>query len=208
MIEVLVRDREGKEVDKLSFDEACLGGSVNYELMHRAIVMYEANQRLGTAAVKPLRAIIGHSKKPFAQKGTGRARQGSVRRVGSRKGAVAHGPNPHDCSLSMPKAERRAALKSALLGKFLDGEVLVVSDLKVSQPKTKPVVSTLNALNAAKKSCLVVSNAHDQMLYKSVRNIKNTSLLPVSDLNCYVVLRHKNLLFTRAALETFLGEEK
>jgi large subunit ribosomal protein L4 len=207
MIELPVHDRQDKVVETLKFDESCLGKFINRALLHEAVVRHEANRRVGTASTKDIRAIVGTSKKPHAQKHTGRARQGTRRRVGSRGGAAAHGPHPHDHDKAMPKSARRAALRSALLGKFRDGEVVVVTDLNQTQPKTKEVATTLKNLKLQKK-CLVVTHEPDANLWKSARNIPTIRFSLLRDLNAYAVLNHRQVLLTKAALQAIPQETK
>lgn len=200
MIQIPVHDRQGNVVETLDFDDTCLGSHINYDLLHQAIVMFEANRRSGTHSTKNRRSIVCSTRKPHRQKGTGRARQGFRRRVGSRGGAVAHGPMPRDYDKVMPKKARRVALRSALLGKFRDGEVIVVDDLKQEQPRTREVAATLKSLKLD-KGCLVVTRERDAMLWKSVRNIKDTALTPLAELNPYNVLKRKCILMTKDALQ-------
>ncbi len=200
MIELTVYDRQGKELEKVQFDETCLGTFINMELLHKAVVMYEANQRQGTHSVKNCRLITGSTKKPFKQKGTGRARMGFVRRAGSRGGAIAHGPRPRDYRMDMPRKARQAAVRSALLGKFRDGEVVVVNELTQAQPKTKEMAATLKNLKIG-GSCLVVVNETSDALVKSVRNIAETGIMPLAGINAYEILRPKQLLMTKDALD-------
>ena len=202
-----VLDKSGKAVEEIEFDESCLGKFVNYKLLHAAIVMYEANKRQGTVKTKNIREVQGKSAKPFKQKGTGRARMGRVRRFGSRHGGTAFGPRPRDYSLDMPKKARRLALKSALLGKFRDNEVVVLKDLGMSSPKTKDAAVTLKNLKAD-AGCLMVIPQYDENVLKSFRNIPATDLSVLSDLNAYSVLRRKQVVFTKAALEALVEEVK
>lgn len=205
MLELPIHNRQGDVVGTHQFDESCLGKFVNYTLMHQAIVTYEANQRGGNASVKNRRSVTGHGAKPYRQKGTGRARMGHVRRVGSVGGAVAHGPQPRSYAKDMNRKARRAALKSALLGKFRDGEVLVVDEMTQTQPKTKEVAATLKALKI-NKSCLLVTKSNDDNLWKSARNIAGLEMLPLNELNTYRVLRQGRLLFTKEALDAIAEE--
>jgi len=205
MIELKVYDRQGNVVETLSFDEACLGRFVNYELLHAAIVQYEANQRQGTVNTKDIRAVVGTTRKPYAQKHTGRARQGTRRRVGSRKGATCHGPHPRDHRQNMPWQARRAALRSALLGKFRSSEVMVVDNLHMPQPKTKEMAQTLKNLKIDGK-CLIVIEQPDVPLWRSVRNIPSVNLNALRDLNAYHVIKHRQILFTKAALQALPQE--
>lgn len=199
MIELPVYDRSGKEVEKISFDESCLGKFVNYTLMHQAVVMYEANQRAGTHSTKNRREMICRSGKPFRQKGTGRARQGYACRVGSRGGAVAHGPKPRDYTKDMPKKARRAALKSAILGKLRDGDFVVVDSLAMDAPKTKVMAGVFESLKV-ESSCLVVTKCADSNVWKSVRNITKAQMSPLKQLTTYNVLKPKQVVITKEAL--------
>lgn len=207
MLELQVHDRQGNVLETIQFDESCLGKFINRRLLHQAVVMYEANRRQGNASTKPKRALSTSTRKPHAQKGTGRARQGHRRRVGSRGGATCHGPVPRDFSAAMPKKARRQATNSALLGKFRGGEVTIVSELHQDEPKTKDMAETLKNLKLG-RSCLVVTDRHDPNLWKSVRNLPDTDLTLLRELNAYTILRRKHLLMTRAALAAIQPKAK
>ncbi|MCX7933966.1 MAG: 50S ribosomal protein L4 [Planctomycetota bacterium] len=207
MIELKVYDRQGNVVETMHFDESCLGRFINYTLLHAAIVRYEANQRQGTVNTKDIRAVVGTTRKPYAQKHTGRARQGTRRRVGSRKGATCHGPHPRDHRQDMPTQARRAALRSALLGKFRGGEVMVVDNLHLPQPKTKEMAKTLKNLKIDGR-CLIIIEQPNALLWRSVRNIPAVALNTLRDLNAYQVLKHRQILFTKAALQALPQEIK
>ena len=200
-----VLDRQGQQVGEYEFDETCLGKFVNVKLLHAAVMMYEANARQGTVKTKNVREVSGKAAKPFKQKGTGRARMGKVRRFGSRGGATAFGPRPRDFSMTMPRTARRNALKSALLGKLRDNEVVVLNELTVSTPKTKDIASTLKNIKAD-SGCLMVISAYDANVLKSCRNIPNADLMVCGDLNAYSVLKRKHVVFTKAALDAFAQE--
>ncbi len=206
MMDLPVHDHQGKVIETIQFDESCLGKCVNYTLMHQAIVMYEANQRQGTHAAKNRRALVGTRSKAYRQKGTGRARMGFKHRTGSRGGAATHGPRPRDYGQQMPKKARRQALRSALLGKLRDGEIVIVNELTQSQPRTKDIVETLKNLKI-QKSCLVVTKAPDTNIWKSVRNIPSAAMLPLAELHPYGVLKPEKVLMTKEALQA-LAEEK
>lgn len=209
MIELPVYDRSGKEVEKINFDETCLGKFINYDLLHQAVVMFEANQRTGTRSTKTRSMVVGRRGKPFRQKGTGRARQGLQARVGSRSGAVAHGPQPREYRKDMPKKARRAALRSALLGKLRDGEIVIVSDLSLEAPKTKEVVSAFQNLNVnLDKNCLLVTKAEDTVLYKSIRNVEKAEMATLNALNAYSVLKPAKVVITKEALQAIPEELK
>ncbi|MDR1534693.1 MAG: 50S ribosomal protein L4 [Planctomycetota bacterium] len=200
-----VFDRLGQATGEIDFDEACLGKFVNYKLLHAAILMYGANLRQGTVKTKNIREVTGKSAKPFKQKGTGRARMGRVRRFGSRGGATAFGPRPRDYRQDMPKHARRLALKSALLGKFRDNEVLVLGELSLAAPKTREIAGILKNLKVD-SGCLLVIPRYDENILKSCRNLSRADLSVLSDLNAYNVLRRNRLVFTRDALEALVRE--
>ncbi len=205
MVELPVHDRQGNVVETIQFDETCFGTHINMKLLHAAIVMYEANRRQGTHATKTIREVVGTSRKPHPQKHTGRARMGSRRRHGNRGGGTVFGPKPRDYRQSMPRQARRQALKSALLGKIRDGELVVLSEFDQNEPKTKDARQTLDNLNVG-ENCLVVVEEPKPALWMSLRNLSRVDLATCADLNAYSVLRRKNLLLTRAALEALSGQ--
>ena len=204
-MELTVYSRAGEAVGTMDFDESCLGDFVNRPLLHQAIVMYEANRRQGTAKTKTVSEVVGKSAKPFRQKGTGRARMGKTRRFGSRKGGTCFGPVPRDHSLSMPRFQKRLALKSALLAKFRDGSVKVLESFEFSEPKTREAAATFKGLHVD-NGCLLVLPTRDANVLKSVRNLPRAGVSLLIDLNAYEVLRRPSLVFTKAALE-LLPEE-
>ena len=196
-----VYNGQGKEVEKLSLAEERLGGEVKKALLKEAVLMYEANKRVGTACTKTKAEVHGSGRKPWAQKHTGRARAGTVRSPLWRKGGVVFGPKPRDYSYQIPKKAKKAALHSALLGKLLDGEVTVVDMLELDAPRTKKMVQLLKTLGIH-ESCLVVAKDDNHVLWKSVRNIPGMALMPASQLNAYEILRRKRLLITKDQLNS------
>ena len=204
MINLTVYDHAGQEAGTTPFDETILGGFVNRALLHAAVVMYEANQRQGTAKTKTVREVVGVSGKPFKQKGTGRARMGKKRRFGSRGGGTCFGPIPRDYSKAMPRAQRRAALRTALLGRFRDSDVIVLKSMPLDAPKTSKVARFLKAVHAD-SGALMVTAEPDPTLWKSVRNIPKTDLQSVRDLCAYSVMRRPRVIFTEAALAALPG---
>lgn len=204
-MEIPVYDIQGATVETMQFDESVLGKTVHYELLHRAVVMYEANRRVGTASAKTLSEVVGSTRKPWRQKGTGRARVGSRRNPIWTGGGVAFPPKPREFRQSMPKKARRLALKSALLGKLRDDEIKVVDTLSQDAPKTKEMADALRNIGID-ASCLVVIAEHHPILHKSFRNIPSVELLPLCELNAYAVLRRKYVLFTKDALTALAGE--
>lgn len=210
MIDLTVYDFEGNDAGRLSFDDSLLGEFVNRPLVHAAVVMFEANQRQGTAKTKGIREVVGVGCKPFKQKGTGRARMGHRRRFGSRGGGTCFGPTPRDYSLSMPKAQRRAAMRSALLGRLRAGDVSVVRGFSLDAPKTAKVAKFLQAVSADRGVLLVVEE-NNEILWKSARNLPKADMQVYTDLSAYSVLRRPRVIFTEAALQAlpaFIGKDK
>ncbi|MCB7128768.1 MAG: 50S ribosomal protein L4 [Candidatus Brocadiales bacterium] len=198
-MELAVYDTRGKEVEKLELEEARFGGEVRKVLLKDAVIMYEANRRVGTACTKTRAEVKGTGKKPWAQKHTGRARAGSLRSPLFRGGGVVFGPKPRDYSYHMPKKARRQALRSAMLGKLLDAEVKVIDKLEFSKPSTKKMVSLLKALGI-EGSCLVVAEDNDHTIWKSARNVPGLKVMKATQLNAYEIIKHGRLLITRSEL--------
>lgn len=207
MIELPLYNQQGQPVDKINVDESLFGREIHKRLLRDVIIMYETNQRKGTASTKRRSEVRGSSRKPWRQKGTGRARVGTIRSPIWRHGGVIFGPHPRDYSYRLPKKMVRKALDSALLSKFQDKETSVVESVKLEQPKTKEVKGLLNNIGI-KGSCLIGIKNPDRTLHLSVRNIPATSLLSVQDFNAYTVLRHKNLLLTKEALDDLIARRK
>src|SRR6185503_20046416 len=145
---VPVRDAEGKEIEKLEVDGSKIDQRLRPRLLKEAVVMYQANRRVGTHETKTSGHVAGSTKKPWRQKGTGRARAGTRKSPLWRGGGIIFGPHPRDYSWSMPKSKRRLALRSALYSKFRDGEVVVVDGLKVEKPSTRYLAKLLKAVGA------------------------------------------------------------
>jgi large subunit ribosomal protein L4 len=207
MINLTVYNKEGQEVDSLKVDESILGGSVRYPLLKQAIVMYQANKRVGTAATKGRSMVAGSSVKLFRQKGTGRARAGNIRtgkRVG---GGVTFAKVARDFSKHMPRKQRRLARDSAVLAKLLSGNVVVVSELNFDRPHTGDFAGVLGNLKI-ERSCLVTISDYDDNLYKSARNIPKIAVMPVAELNAADICSHRKMLFTKEAFLTFLDRNE
>ena len=205
MISVSIHNADGAEVGQAEVDEAKLGGEIHRQALREAILMHQARRRVGTAATKTRSEVKGTGRKPYRQKGTGRARAGSFQSPLRRGGGVAFGPKPRDYSYSIPKKVRRRAIKSALLAKLLDGEAVVVDALGVPAPKTSYVVDMLKKLGVA-GSCLIVPPELDRDLYLAARNIPNVAVLPASDLNAYDIVVKQRVLIAKEALDRVLGE--
>lgn len=200
MLTLPVYNVVGEEVGTFEVDESVLGGKVRRRLMHDAVVMYQANERVGAANTKTRSEVAGSTKKPYRQKGTGNARAGSRKSIIWRGGGVAFGPRPRDYHYHMPRKSRRAALKSALLSKILDNETVLLDELEIQEPKTKRVAEILNNLKID-RTCLLAIERHDENIWKSARNIAGLSTKTAADINAYDVLKPQRLVITKAALE-------
>jgi len=206
MIELSVYNRSGKEVDKISVDEAVLGGAVRYALLKQAIVLHHANQRVGTVQTKSRGMVAGSDKKLYRQKGTGNARVGN-RRTGVRVGGgMIFGKVPRDFSQKMPRKQKRLARDSAVLAKLKKNGVVVIDGLAFEKPRTKDFAGILKNLKID-RSCLVAIPQHDENIYKSARNVPKVAVLPVADLNAGDICTHQRMLFTKDALVAFLNRE-
>lgn len=208
MPKVTVFDVQGNEVGELELSEEVFGVPVNEALLHQAVVRHLANQRQGTVATKTRGDVSGGGRKPWRQKGTGRARHGSIRSPIWVGGGVTFGPQPRDYRQRLPKKARRAALRSALSGKVAAGQFVVVDQLAFDQPKTKEMVSILANLNARDDKALVVTEDVDRNVVLSARNIPGVGTSRAGDLNVYDVLVHGKLIVTKDAvskIEEVLG---
>ena len=201
MLTLDVYNESGKVIGTVKFDESVLGEKVRPRLMHQAVMVYLANRRAGTHSTKTKGERKGSGAKPYRQKGTGHARHGMRRSPLWRKGGVTFGPRPRDHRRGLSRAMRREALKSALLGKFLDKEVTVIEPLAMDEPKTKRVSALLRALGTDGKRCLVALEAPDANLWKSARNIPRLDVTTAREMNAFTVLRAARLILTKPAIE-------
>jgi large subunit ribosomal protein L4 len=207
MIDLAVYNTDGQEVDSLKVDESALGGSVRYPLLKQAIVMYQANKRVGTAATKGRSMAVGSGRKLFRQKGTGFARVGN-RRTGKRVGGgVTFAKVARDFRKRMPKKQRRLARDSAILAKLLSNNVVVVDGLNFEKPHTGDFVSVLSNLKI-ERSCLVTISDYDTNLCKSAKNIPKVAVMPVAELNAGAICSHRKILFTKEALLSLLNRDR
>jgi large subunit ribosomal protein L4 len=200
MIEVPVYNQEGQQVSTLNVDEKSLGGEVNAALLKQALVMYHANLRQGTVKTKGRGEVEGSTRKLFRQKGTGNARQGSIRQPVRKGGGHAKQKTPKDWRLAMPKKQRRAARDHALLSKLLAKDVKVIDALNLPEPKTKVVVGMFKKLGID-RSVVFALDGINAVAVKSARNIDRTTLTTVEQLNAWDLLRHRTLLVTKAGIE-------
>jgi large subunit ribosomal protein L4 len=181
--------------------EALFGLKVKSSHLHRGVVTYLSNQRLGTQSTKTRGEVSGGGKKPYKQKGTGMARQGSTRAVQWVGGGVAHAPKPRDHSLGLPKKMRRRALAESLSDKAARGSVYVVEDLKFETPKTKSALGLLKSMGITGKSTLVILEKGQDFTVKSFRNIRGVKVLFRENVNVYDVVRHDVLVVARTVLD-------
>lgn len=191
---------EGEQVDEIELSDAVFAAPVNRGLLHQAVVMYEANRRVGTAAAKTRGMVAGGGRKPWRQKGLGRARQGSIRAPHWRKGGVVFGPQPRSYRLSMPRKMRRAALRAALTAKLRDGELIVVDGLTLPAPKTREMRAVLERLGIADHKPLLVLAEPDTTVRLAARNLDGVEAAVAADLNARQVLVHGRLVLTRDAV--------
>jgi large subunit ribosomal protein L4 len=203
MLEIPVYDATGKQLKSLEVDEALFGSKVRRELLRLAILRIENNRRVGTAATKSRGMIEGSTKKIYRQKGTGRARMGTRRTNLRRGGGVAFAKQPRSFRQKLSKQARRTALDSALLSKMLDGDVVVLDKLTVTEPKTRQVVEVLKAIGVD-GTCLLSIAEPNEMVWKSSRNIPRLRVRPVADLNPWEVVWPRRLVFTLDAFDALV----
>ena len=196
-MKIPVKNLEGQDQAELDVTFPLVEGGKGTQAVHDVVMAYRANQRSGTACTKTMGEVAGTGKKPWRQKGTGRARAGSFQSPLWRGGGVVFGPKPRDFSVRIPNGTRRLALRKALTERLKAGEVLVVDDLKLETPKTKGLVAVLQKLDLLDKTSLVVAASVEQNLRLAARNLPQVELTTSHDLNTYQVLRPDRLVFTR-----------
>ncbi|WP_311487517.1 50S ribosomal protein L4 [uncultured Helcococcus sp.] len=199
MPNVNVLDIKGNKVSSLDLPESLFAVEVNEHTVYEVVKNHLANRRQGTQSAKTRGEVRGGGKKPWRQKGTGRARQGSIRSPQWRGGGVVFAPKPRDYSYTLPKKVKRLALKSVLTTKVLDEELIVLNDLNLDSISTKEAKNVLQAINAKNKAYLVVAEANENV-YKSFRNIPNVEVVVVNNMNVYDLVKHDSLVMTEAAI--------
>lgn len=195
MPKVDVYDVEGKKVKTLELKEEVFGIAPNEAVVHSVLVNYLANQRQGTQSTKTRAEVSGGGRKPWRQKGTGRARQGSIRAPHWVGGGIALGPKPRSYNYTVNKKEKRLAIKSLLSSKVLENELTVVDHLELKEIKTKEVAKILNNLKLEGKTVILLPEGNEN-IQKSARNIEGVKTLRVDTINVYDLLKHKNLVVT------------
>lgn len=199
MPKVQVYDMAGKAVSEIELSDAVFGITPNQAVVHACVVNYLANQRQGTQSTLTRTEVTGGGKKPWRQKGTGHARQGSIRAPQWRKGGIALGPKPRDYSYSLNKKTRRLAIKSVFSDKVLTNDLIVVDQITVDGYKTRPVVDMLKALGAEKKALIVMGDKNDQFI-KSASNIPGVKTALVNTLNVYDIVNCDKFIVARDAV--------
>ncbi len=193
-----VYNTEKKEVGEIQLNDSIFGVEVSVEAMHQVVLAQLANKRQGTQSAKTRAEVRGGGIKPWRQKGTGRARQGSIRAPQWIHGGIVFAPKPRDYRVSVPKSMRRVAMKSALTSKVQENEMIVLESLSFETPKTKEMVKILNTFET-KKTLIVVAESNENV-YKSTRNIQGVAVIPVNNINVYDILKHENLMITKEAV--------
>ncbi|MCL2323442.1 MAG: 50S ribosomal protein L4 [Oscillospiraceae bacterium] len=193
-----VFNKEGSRVGEIELPDNIFGVKINKYAMHQVVVALLANKRQGTQSTKTRSDVSGGGIKPWRQKGTGRARQGSIRAPQWIHGGVVFAPKPRDYRISVPKSMRKVALKSAFSSKVDDDSIIVLDNLELPKPKTKEIVKMLNLLNV--KKALIVTPDSNQVIYRSARNIPGIQVSPVNNLNVYDILKYDHFIVLKDAV--------
>ncbi|MFR1767575.1 MAG: 50S ribosomal protein L4 [Lachnospira sp.] len=199
MANVSVYNMEGKEVGSIELNDAVFGVEVNEHLVHMAVVNQLANKRQGTQSAKTRSEVSGGGRKPWRQKGTGHARQGSTRAPQWTGGGIVFAPKPRDYSFKMNKKEKRIALLSALSSKVAESKIVVLDEFKLDEIKTKKFVEVMNNLKV--ENALVVLEGENKNVVLSGRNIPSVKVTATNEINTYDVLKYTTLVVTKAAVE-------
>lgn len=192
-------NKEGQKVGDIELADSVFNVEVNPYALHQVVVALQNNKRQGTQSAKTRAEVRGGGIKPWRQKGTGRARQGSIRAPQWIKGGMVFAVKPRDYRTSIPKSMRRVAMLSALTSKVVDNEMIVLDNLELDAPKTKEIVKMLAALKADKKTLIVTAESNEN-IYKSARNIEGIAIIPVNNINVYDLLKYNNLVITKDAV--------
>ena len=206
MAKVQVLDKSGKKVNEIAVPKEIFSYPIKDHLLYEAVVNYRANQRRGTASTKTRAEVRGGGRKPWRQKGTGRARAGSIRSPLWRKGGVDFGPKPMSYYYSLPKKMKKNALKSALSLKFAEKQMLILKTLDFKEPKTKEGAKFLATLSL--DSALIVDNSLNKNMFLSLRNISKVKAVDYNQVNVYDVLNLKWLVFSQSAFESLMEKLK
>ncbi len=207
MVSAPLKNVSGVDVGSYEFDASELAPGVNKQLLHDAVVMYEANRRVGTVRTKSRGMVAGSTKKLYRQKGTGRARAGNRRTPVRRGGGHTFAKVPKDWSYRLPKQAVRLATRMALLSKFEDNEAIVLDTLSVDVAKTKTIANMLGALGVGGEGCLLAIREQDPVVWRSGRNIPTLWISPCVELNAYQLLHQKRLVVTKDAIDFLRGQD-
>lgn len=189
---------EGNKVGEVTLNDKVFNVEVNGDVLHQVVVAQLANKRQGTQSALTRAEVRGGGIKPWRQKGTGRARQGSIRSPQWAGGGIVFAPKPRSYRVSLPKSMRRTAMKSALTSKVLDNSIIVLESLELDAPKTKTIVDMLKAFDA--KKALIITAESNENVYKSGRNIQDVTVMPVNNINVYDLLKFEKLIITKDAV--------
>ena len=200
MAQVDLINKANESVGKAELPDDIFGVEVKKGLLHEVVLNHLANKRQGNASTKNRANVRGGGRKPFRQKGSGRARQGTIRSPLMRGGGIVFGPLPRDYSYKLPKKAKWAALSSALSAKFADGEIMVMDEINVTEPKTKAMVELLSGMGLKNNVLIIVPDKNDN-LELAVRNIPRVNVARVKELNVYSVLSHAKIIVTKDAVE-------
>ncbi|WP_028400857.1 50S ribosomal protein L4 [Ectobacillus panaciterrae] len=200
MPKVTLFNQAGTQVGEMELAEAIFGIQPNEAVLFDAVIMQRASMRQGNHKVKGRSEVRGGGRKPWRQKGTGRARQGSIRSPQWRGGGIVFGPTPRSYAYKLPKKVRRLAIKSALSTKVLENNIIVLDSLALNAPKTKEMVAVLKGLSIEKKALIVTADA-DEAVALSARNIPGVTVITAGSVNVLDVLGHEKLVMTKAAVE-------
>jgi large subunit ribosomal protein L4 len=206
MPKVKVLDQSGKKVKELSAPDEVLSYSADDHLLYEAVINYRANQRQGTASTKTRNEVRGGGKKPWRQKGTGRARAGSIRSPIWRKGGITFGPKPRSYYYKLPKKAKINALKYVLSQKYKEEQIRIIDELNFKQPKTKQGVKLLKELGL--DSALIVDSHNNENLKLSMRNIPGIKIVDYNQINVYDVLNHNHLVFSHKSFDLLMEKLK
>ncbi len=200
MAKVAVYNMDGQQVDEIELKDEIFGVEVNEHIMHAAVVQYLANQRQGTQSAKTRAEVRGGGRKPWRQKGTGRARQGSIRAPQWTGGGVVFAPKPRDYSFKLNKKVKRLALKSALTSKVQNNNLIVLDELKLDEIKTKNMKKVLDNLKVSK--ALIVTESDNKNVILSARNLPNVKTAAVNTINVYDILKYESFVVSKDVLQT------
>ena len=201
MVSLPVLNSNGKTVKSIDLNAKIFSGQVNHSLLHQTTVMYLANRRQGNASTKTRGQVRGGGRKPWRQKGTGRARAGTIRSPLWCGGGTVFGPHPRDYSSTLPQKMRRLALISAINSKINDQTLTILEKLNLETSKTKDMASFLSNLKVSQEKVLLILDKVDEKVKKASRNIKNLKVMPLQNLNALFVLEYDRLILTEATLK-------